>query len=240
MSDKEHQKQRLGEILNIVFTIVVGLLFAFILYQLIQINRELAAVKTILFENKMRSLQSQNKQSIKIDERDAVHIGSAEAAVTMILFIDVECDYCRRFYKDVIQILKSEYVDTGKVRLVFKHFPIISKHDLALKAALALEYANKEGRFIEMLSKLMDIEMNLTEETLVQIGEELGLHKEKLIETFTSKELREKIQKGIEEAKAIGIKGTPSYVINGTLYTGAGSYDGIKNVINQELSNLLK
>ncbi|MBN1797569.1 MAG: thioredoxin domain-containing protein [Spirochaetales bacterium] len=240
MVKKEQKKKRISEILNLAFIVVVGILFAFILYQLIQINKDLVAVKRMLFETKIQSRQLQNKQRIEINEKDAIQIGSIEAPVTMMLFIDVECDYCKRFNKDVIKLLKSEYVDTGKVRLVFKHFPIIDKHDLALNAALALEYANEEGKFIELFSKLMDIEKSLTEETLVKIGEELGLEKGKMRETFTSKVLKAKIQKHIEEAKEIGVKGTPSYVINGMLYTGAGSYDSIKKIINQELSNYIK
>jgi protein-disulfide isomerase len=79
---------------------------------------------------------------------DAPVLGKSDAPVTIVEFSDFECPYCARFMKDTYPQIKTKYIDTGKVRVVFRHFPL-SFHASAQKAAEAGECAARQGKFSE-------------------------------------------------------------------------------------------
>lgn len=91
----------------------------------------------------------------KAEEKEVVlnpddHVlGDMNAKVTLIEYSDFQCPFCDKFFRETYPLLKKEYVDTGKVRLVYRHFPL-SFHPLAEPAARASECANEQGKFWEM------------------------------------------------------------------------------------------
>ena len=74
-------------------------------------------------------------------------LGDANAKVTIIEFGDYQCPSCRMFWREVEPRLKKEYVDTGKVKLVFADFPIVQIHPEAMLAAMAVEYTTVQDKF---------------------------------------------------------------------------------------------
>ena len=76
-------------------------------------------------------------------------LGSAQAPVTIVEYSDFQCPFCRSFFDGAYPELKKEYIDTSKVRLVYRHFPL-SFHPLAQKSAEASECAGEQGKFWEM------------------------------------------------------------------------------------------
>src|SRR3989344_6166493 len=80
-------------------------------------------------------------------------LGSKDAKVTLIEFSDFECPFCRNFYKDTELSIRKEYVDTGKVKMLYRHYPL-PFHPSAMPFAIASECANEQGKFWEMHDKI--------------------------------------------------------------------------------------
>jgi protein-disulfide isomerase len=87
---------------------------------------------------------------------DSPREGDANAKIVIVEFSDFQCPYCERFYTQTEGQLKTNYIDTGKVLLVFKQFPL-SFHEFAQKAAEASLCANLQGKFWEMHNKLFEV-----------------------------------------------------------------------------------
>lgn len=88
---------------------------------------------------------------------DAPVLGEAGAKVTIIEYSDFECPFCSRFYTETLKQIKSQYVDTGKAKFVYKQFPLVSIHPNAQKAAEASLCAKKQGKFWEWHDKVFDV-----------------------------------------------------------------------------------
>ncbi len=76
-------------------------------------------------------------------------LGNDDAKITIIEFSDFQCPFCKQFYTDTLPQLKSEYLDTGKAQLTFRHYPLTSIHPNAETAHRASECANEQGKFWE-------------------------------------------------------------------------------------------
>lgn len=99
---------------------------------------------------------STNKISVEIG--DAPVKGSSDAPITMIEYSDFECPFCGRFFSQTFPTIQSEYIDTGKVRFVYKHFPLRSIHANAQKAAEASICARDQNKFWEYHDKLFSVQ----------------------------------------------------------------------------------
>ncbi|MFA6888018.1 MAG: thioredoxin domain-containing protein, partial [Candidatus Woesearchaeota archaeon] len=89
-----------------------------------------------------------------ISDADYVE-GSEDAPVTIIEYSDFQCPYCKRFYEQSLSSIETNYVETGKVKIIFRHFPL-SFHQNALTAAEAVECAGEQDKFWEMHDKLFE------------------------------------------------------------------------------------
>ncbi len=85
---------------------------------------------------------------------DSAVEGNKDAKVTIVEFSDFECPFCQRFYSQTLGQIRKEYVETGKVKLVYKQFPLISIHPNAQRAAQASMCAGEQGKFWEMHDKM--------------------------------------------------------------------------------------
>lgn len=84
-------------------------------------------------------------------------LGSQDASVTVIEFSDYQCPYCQRFWADTLPKIKDAYIDTGKVKFVYRDYPLTGlKHAYAQKAAEAAGCAGEQGKFWEMHDKLFE------------------------------------------------------------------------------------
>ena len=98
----------------------------------------------------------QPKPPVKISADDDPIIGDPDAPITIIEFSDFECPFCARFHVQTLPLLLEEYIDQGKVKLVFRDFPIQSIHPNALPASVAAECANDQGKFKGMHDMLFE------------------------------------------------------------------------------------
>ena len=199
--------------------------------------------------------QQPGKVSASID--DDPFIGSADAPVTIIEFSDYQCPFCRKFWLETLPSLKSEYIDTGKVKFVYRDFPLVSLHPMAVPTAEAAEcvrdVAGNDEAYFEYHDKLFG-EQNIldsgsltgpvrstvtyTNNDLKKWAQEIGYDIENC---FDSKKFRSEVQKDIADAQAAGGTGTPYFVIlgkdgKGTPLSGAYPFNAFKQIIDAELA----
>ncbi|MEK7497584.1 MAG: thioredoxin domain-containing protein [Patescibacteria group bacterium] len=109
------------------------------------------------WDNAPASIAAQvSKTKTNVNIGDSSSKGDSNAKVVLVEFSDFQCPFCARFYSETLGQIQKDYIDTGKVRLVYKHFPLISIHPNAQKAGEASECANEQGKFWEMHDALFE------------------------------------------------------------------------------------
>lgn len=182
------------------------------------------------------SLEEQFKNPIKIDIGSAPVTGKATAAVTILEFSDFECPFCKRGADTIKEVLKAYPND---VKVAFKNLPL-DFHKRAEPAALAALAAGKQGKFWEMHDELFSNQRGMTDEFFVKTAEKLGLDLEKFKKDMESEELKKQIANDKAEAQKAGIRGTPGFLINGVVLSGAQPLPRFKEVIDRWLKELKK
>lgn len=177
---------------------------------------------------------------IKASVDDDAVMGSASAKVTIIEFSDYQCPYCGRFYSQTLPQIEDNYIKTGKVKLVFRDFPL-SFHENAQKAAEAAECSGEQGKYYEMHNKLYANQGALAVDNLKQYAKDLGLDTAKFNDCLDTGKMAAETAKDFKDGQAYGISGTPSFLIgndkNGyTKLVGAQPYDSFKTVLDAELA----
>ena len=143
---------------------------------------------------------------------DPMALGSDSAALTVIEFSDYQCPYCRRFHADVLPALQREYIDTGKVQLIYKDFPL-AMHSEALPAAIAGRCAAAQGKFWPMNELLFSNQEKLSVTLYPRLAAALGLDAEHFKKCLQDPALRKAVRRDQNQARDLGITSTPSFLI---------------------------
>lgn len=173
---------------------------------------------------------------------DDPQIGDAKAKVTIIEFADYQCPNCRAFWRETLPRLKKEYVDTGKVRIVFRDFPVQEIHPEATIAAIAAECADDQGKYFEVHDKIFreqdrrgrDV-VRFRAQELKRWAMEVGLDPAPFNECLDTARHRDEVAKDLADATSVGINGTPVFFVNGRLLAGAHPFSTFQKVIEEEL-----
>jgi protein-disulfide isomerase len=171
---------------------------------------------------------------VMVEIGDDAVLGDPDAPVTIIEFSDYECPFCGRHFDQTYDQIKTEYVDTGKVKIVFKDFPL-SFHENAQKAAEAAECAGEQGKYYEMHDKLFENQNALDVASLKTYAKEIGLKTADFNTCLDSGAMADEVQKDFSDGQAAGVTGTPGFFINGVKLTGAQPYSAFKAAIDAEL-----
>jgi protein-disulfide isomerase len=150
---------------------------------------------------------------------DAATRGNPSAKVTIIEFSDFECPFCARFQRDTFAQLNREYVDTGKVRYVFRHYPIAQIHPNATKAAEAAECARMQGKFWEYHDRLFSNPKQMAVTDLTRHATEIGLNVPSF-EQCLGGQASAMIKNDLAEGSRAGMGGTPTFFIGTTTPDG--------------------
>lgn len=173
------------------------------------------------------------KAEVSVD--DDPFLGNEEAPVTVIEFSDFECPFCKRFHNSTLDQLISDYVDTGKIKFVYRDFPLTSIHPNAQKAAEAAECADDQGKFWKMHDLLFDRSPALSEDKLTNYAEELGLNVEQFQDCLASGKYADEVGKDFADGLAAGVNGTPTFFINGERLIGAQPFSAFQAIIDKQL-----
>ncbi|MDT3779827.1 DsbA family protein [Nitrospira sp. MA-1] len=209
-----------------------------------QVKKDLAEIKSILQSAIKRP--SPEKSTGTVGVTGGAMLGETDAPVTIVEFSDYQCPFCQRYSLTVFPVLKREYIDTGKVRYVFRDFPLSSIHQQAGKAHESARCAGEFNKYWEMHVALFQNQKDLTVPSLKQYAADLGLDSTTFGECLDSGKYEVNIQKDVDDGAAAGIRGTPSFFIGksgsedsitGTIVRGAQPLANFQTIIDQLLGD---
>jgi protein-disulfide isomerase len=169
------------------------------------------------------------------NDDDAPSLGPANAKVTLTVFSDFECPFCKRT-APVFEKLKKAF--EGKLRVVFRNLPLVKIHRHAMNAALAAVAAHKQGKFWEMHDMLFKNDLNLEKENLVEYARRVKLDAERFKRDLEAPETRKRVEADMALAKKIGVAGTPALFVNGKPMTGGHRFETVRDYIEVALDSL--
>ncbi|MEW6722680.1 MAG: thioredoxin domain-containing protein [Candidatus Micrarchaeota archaeon] len=146
-------------------------------------------------------------------------MGSNDAPVVMVEFSDYQCQFCRRFWITNFDTLKEDYIDTGKVRFVYRDFPL-EFHNAAKDSAEAVACAEEQGMGWEMHDKIFSVQAEKStglvfyaRSDLKQWAGEIGLVQEEFDECFDSGRHAGEVEESVADGVGAGVNATPSFFI---------------------------
>ena len=184
---------------------------------------------------------SQAARPVSIDD-DPIQ-GDVNAKVTIVEFSDYQCEFCRIFWKNTLPQLRAQYIDTGKVRLVFRDFPQ-SVHPEATRAAMAAECAEDQGKYWEYHDKVFSEQDRRGRERevvrfktgdLKRWAAEIGLDAGEFDRCLDSSKHRREVDADRAAGADLGVNGTPAFFINGRPLIGAHPFAAFERIIEEEL-----
>jgi protein-disulfide isomerase len=155
-------------------------------------------------------------------------IGDTKAPVTIVEFASMSCPHCAAFEQNVFPMLRSKYIDTGKVRYVFREFPLDIKAASASVLARCIANGNSEKFFgaIDTIFKQQDALMTQTKETMLSIGKQAGLDDKGVEDCVGDQSAMDKLSADETfAAKKLKVDATPTFFINGKIIKGAMSFE---------------
>jgi protein-disulfide isomerase len=171
--------------------------------------------------------------------------GAANAKVAIIEYSDFQCPFCGRYEKDAYTQIAKDYVDTGKVKYVWRDMPL-DMHPNAMRAAQAANCAGAQGKFWEMHDRLFSNQQALNAEDLPKHAEALGLNVGQFQTCLDSNRFDADIKADMAEAAKANISGTPSFLFgvvqpNGSIkivkkLVGARPYADFKAAIDSTIT----
>jgi len=174
-------------------------------------------------QNDMRDLRESQRMmaaelaelrgSAMLDVADAPARGRADAVVTIVEFSDYECPFCVKYTREILPQVDAAYVATGKVRYVFRDFPIDQLHPEAIRAHEAARCADEQGRFWDLHYRLFSAPGTHTDEQLEARAREAGVSLPEWRGCLDSGRTRPAIERSVTIATGLGATGTPTFFI---------------------------
>ena len=152
----------------------------------------------------------------KLIENGSPILGNSNAPITILEWGDYQCTFCYRFHETTLLVLKEDYIDTGKIKMIFKDFPL-NGHDSVL-AAEASYCANDQGKYWEYHNELYknwggERTGWITKYTLTAFANTIGLDSDKFTSCLDEHRHKEKVDQLYQFGKSIGVDATPSFLV---------------------------
>ncbi|MFA6527921.1 MAG: DsbA family protein [Candidatus Gracilibacteria bacterium] len=185
------------------------------------------------------------------DAEDDAVLGDANAPVTIIMFSDYECPACYYFETEIFPLIKADFIDTGKIKFIYRDFPLVSKHPMAHITAEAAECADDYSKYYEYQDLIVanydewstyegDINQLLTDYAATIEGIDTTAFKACLDDG----KYYDEVEADMSDGRDAGVQGTPSFFINGQKIQGVPPYEdyvdqdgqskqGLKTILTQ-------
>lgn len=180
---------------------------------------------------------AQNADQPDLEPGDHV-LGSPDAPITIIEYASLTCPHCAHFHNDTLPQLESEYIDKGRVRLIFRDFPL---DRVALRASMLAE-CMPEDRYFNMIGVLFRTQSQWARSedpmaALEQLARTAGLSTDAFDQCMANESLMKTILTGYQEAQSkFDVRSTPTFIVNGTAHAGALSFEEFQDILEEELS----
>ena len=173
-----------------------------------RIGKVLVAYRTQIFENPRSPIT-----------------GNPKGDVTIVEFFDYQCPYCKRVMDRLLKTVSGD----GKIRLVFKEFPILGPNSMyAARAALA---SRRQGKYFKFHELLMGFKGKLSQQTVFVLAKSIGLDTDRLARDMNDPKIRKMIARNFQLAELLKINGTPAFIIGDRLVPGAISKQQLDDYI---------
>jgi len=217
---------------------IVSIISVFLAMNVIDTNPELQ------FEEKTPNQENQEVTLSLFTANASPYLGDENAPITLVEFGDYQCFFCNKFFHETESAILKNYVETGKVKIIFKDFTIIGPDSIA--AANAVHCAKEQGKFWEYHDTLYNNwggENNdwASYENLLKFAQSIELNEEIFEKCMGEKKYDQLVTSSNNDAKTLGLTGTPGFFIIGpdnqiTKIGGAQPYDVFERIFESELT----
>jgi protein-disulfide isomerase len=161
---------------------------------------------------------------------DQVTLGNPNGNVTFVEFFDYNCGYCKRAMSDMLTLMKND----PELKVVLKEFPVLGQGSVeAARVAVAVRMQDKTGKkYLEFHQKLLGGRGQADNARALAVAKEVGVDMGRLEKDMKSPEVQKTLQQDFKLAEALGLNGTPSYVIGDNVIIGAIGLQGLQEKIN--------
>jgi len=159
-----------------------------------------------------------------------VTLGNPKGDVTMVEFFDYNCGYCKRALADMLALIKND----PNLKIVLKEYPVLGPGSLeAAQVAVAARMQDKSGKkYLDFHQRLLGARGPADKTHALAAAKDAGFDMARLEKDLASDEVRETLKESMKVADAIGLNGTPSYIIGSDVVVGAQGYDVLKEKVD--------
>jgi protein-disulfide isomerase len=176
---------------------------------------------------KARSAVKNHSEALFNSSRQ-VTLGNPQGDVTFVEFFDYNCGYCKRALADMMELMKDP-----KLKVVLKEFPVLGPASVdAAQVGVAVRMQDKTGKkYLEFHQKLLTGRGQVDKARALAVAKEIGLDVARIERDLKSEEVRLTLEESMKLAEALGLNGTPSYVIGENIVIGAVGLDSLAKTI---------
>ena len=217
---------------------IVSIISVFVAMNIIDNNPELQ------FEEKTPNQENQEIALSVFTANASPYLGDENAPITLVEFGDYQCLFCNKFFHETEPAILKNYVETGKVKIIFKDFTIIGPDSIA--AANAAHCAKDQDKFWEYHDTLYNNwggENNdwASSENLLKFAQSIELNEEIFVKCMVEKKYDQVVTSSNNDARTLGLTGTPGFFIIGpdnqiTKIPGAQPYESFQRIFDYELA----
>jgi len=196
------------------------------------------------FEEKTPNNENQEIALSVFTANGSPYLGDENAPITLVEFGDYQCTFCNKFFHETESAILTNYVETGKVKIIFKDFTIIGPDSIA--AANAAHCANDQGKFWEYHDTLYNNwagENNdwASSENLLKFAQSIELNEESFVKCMVEKKYDQLVTSSNNDARTLGLTGTPGFFVISrdnqiTKIPGAQPYESFQRIFEYELA----
>jgi len=185
--------------------------------------------------------QPADNQALQKETSEDVILGDPKAPVTLIEYGDYQCTYCIRFFETTEPLIRDNYVKSGKVKMVFRGFQFLGPESTL--AGQAADCAKEQGSFWAYHDAIYQAEAkdgqenngNMTKDFFVGLAKNTGLDVGKFTSCYDGGKYADAVNKGTQDAAALGVNSTPTLFVNGQIVKGALPYNQFQPIIESAL-----
>lgn len=163
-------------------------------------------------------------------------LGAADAPLTVVEYGDFECRACATFFAQTLPAIRAEYIDAGRVRWVYRHFPLSGLHPNAESAAEAAECAGQAGQFWAYHDLLYANYDTLNAAAFRDFAADLGLDATAFEACLASDAQLAHVRSDASAGAALGVAGTPTFFVGSRRLVGAASLDQFRQLLDEALA----